>query len=165
MRLLIGTAFLIASSTAFAASIPQLTFPVKNGAVGEVYNMADHPNTVHVFETFQLSCQWCNVNAPAVDRLAAENRANARVQVLDLGLDKNDFEFAEWNRRHSPNHPVVQDVNSTVYRTLKTTNGIPQAFVVDCKGNMVGNVVGSWDATAEKKVRSLIASALLVQCE
>ncbi len=166
MRHLLTSVLLLASSVSFAASIPNtMTFPVKNGAAGEVYKMQDHPNSVFVFEAFRLTCSYCNQNAPRVDRLAEENRANPRVEVLDLSLDTADYEFAEWIRLHKPNHKVIQDVGRNVYKALKTIDGIPQAFVVDCKGNMHGNVFGAWDANAEKKVRDLIASALKVTCE
>jgi len=165
MRLLISAALLCASSVALAASIPQLSFPVKNGAPGETYNMADHQNSVFVFEAYRLSCHYCNENAPKVDRLVEESRQNPRIQILDLSLDTSASDFAEWIRRHKPNHPVIQDVGRQVYKALKTVDGIPQTFVVDCKGNMHGNVVGEWDTRGEQKVRDLIASALAIQCE
>ncbi|MCX6118632.1 MAG: TlpA disulfide reductase family protein [Proteobacteria bacterium] len=165
MKLLFSAALLVASNFAQAASIPMMSFPVKNGIQGEVYNMADHPNSVFVFEAYRLSCHYCNENAPNVDRLKEEFRDNTRVQVLDLGLDTSSFDYSEWIRRHNPNHPVIQDVGRKVYNTLRTENGIPQTFVVDCKGNMTGNVVGEWDQGGEQKVRKLIDTALAVQCE
>jgi hypothetical protein len=163
-KALTATIVTLAAAQSFAASIPPSSFPVKNGDSGQVYNMADHPNTVHVFESYGLNCVYCNQNAPAVDRLADEFKSNPRVRVMDLGVDRNDSDYAEWIRRHHPNHLVAQDVNRKVYNALHTENGIPQAFVVDCKGTMHGNIVGAWDSSAEQRIRQLIASALTVSC-
>ena len=166
MRNVVASVLLLASSAGFSASIAtNMTFPVKNGEAGEVYKMEDHKNSVFVFEAYRLSCYYCNLNAPKVDALATQFAENPRVQVLDLGMDTADADFAEWIRAHKPNHKVIQDVNKTVYKTLKTMDGVPQAFVFDCKGNMHGNVVGAWDANGEKRIRDLIASALKVTCE
>lgn len=166
MKFFIASLMLATASIAQAASVPtNLEFAVKNGQAGDVYRMTEHPNSVFVFEVFSLSCVYCNNNAPAVDRLAKEFADNARVQVLDVGLDTSDNNYREWNRRHAPNHPVVADSARKVYGPLHTEEGIPQAFVVNCKGQSVGNLVGSWDAASERKVRTLINKALETTCE
>lgn len=166
MKLFIASVMLAASSLAQAASVPtNLEFPIKNGEPGAVYRMTDHPNAVYVFEVFSLSCSYCNTNAPAVDRLAKDFAGNARVQVLDVGLDTSDNNYREWIRRHAPNHVVVADPARKVYNPLRTAEGIPQAFVVNCKGERVGSQVGSWDAGAERKLRALVNTALETTCE
>ena len=164
MRRFITTALFIASTAAGAASIPQLEFPVKNGTVrDEVYKMSEHKNSVFVFETYRLSCGYCNDNAATVNALATEYAAEPRVQVLDLGQDTADADYAEWVARHNPNHPVIQDVGRKVYNTLRTQNGVPQVFIVNCKGEMVGNHVGTWD-NAQQSIRAMIAKALQTTC-
>ena len=169
MRQFIATAIVLAAaafhSSAYAASIPMYDFPLKNGeSRDDVYKMSEHKNGVFVFEAYRLSCGYCNDNAPVVDQLASEYANNARVQVIDLGLDTSDADFAEWISRHQPNHPVVQDTGRRVYNALKTANGVPQVFVVNCKGEMVGNHVGTWD-DGGKKIRGFIGRALLTTCE
>ncbi len=164
MRCLLVAATLLVASAASAATIPMYDFPLKNSDSRDIYKMSEHKNGVFVFETYRLSCGYCNENAPKVDALATEYASNPRVQVLDLGLDTNDAEFAEWIDRHHPNHPVVQDTGRRVYNALRTTNGVPQVFVVDCKGEMVGNHVGTWDGS-EGKIRGLVEQALKTTCE
>jgi hypothetical protein len=147
------------------SSIPMYDFPLKNGqARDEIYKMSEHKNGVFVFEALRLSCGYCNENAPAVDRLATEYASNPRVQVLDLSLDTLDYDISEWINRHHPNHPVIQDTGRRVYNALKVTNGVPQVFVVDCKGMMVGGHVGTWGG-AERHIRSLVELALKTTCE
>lgn len=164
MRSILVSAILLFASAASAASIPMYDFPLKNSDSRDVYKMSEHKNGVFVFEAYRLSCGYCNENAPVVDALATEYAANARVQVLDLGLDTNDSEYAEWVARHNPNHPVVQDTGRRVYNALKTSNGVPQVFVVNCKGEMVGNHVGTW-AGAESRIRGFVERALKTTCE
>jgi hypothetical protein len=147
------------------ASIPMLEFPLKNGASrDDVYKMSEHKNGVFVFEAYRLSCGYCNENAPAVDRLATDYASNPRVQVLDLSLDVADADFAEWINLHKPNHPVIQDTGRRVYNALKQSNGVPQVFVVNCKGLLVGGHVGTWGG-AESAIRGLIDRALQTTCE
>lgn len=167
MKLFVASAlFAFASLAQAAGTIPNnLEFPLVSGAAGSMYRMADHPNGVFVFESFGLSCGYCNANAPAVDRLANDYKANARVQVLDMSLDSNSAYHKEWIRRHSPNHGVIADTGHKVYNALRTEDAIPQVFVVNCKGQMVGTYLGAWDGSAEKKVRGYVEKALTTTCE
>lgn len=164
MRFLISAMLLAGASIATAATIPMMDFPVKNGATGEVYKMSAHPNTVWVFESYRLSCTYCNENAPNVDKLSKDYKSNVRVQVIDAGLDTSDDQYAEWIRSHAPNHLVVQDTGFSLFKALKQTNYIPQAFVVNCKGELVGGVTGTWDPTAEATVRAYVNKALETTC-
>jgi len=165
MRLFISSLLLGMASIASAASIPMMEFPLMNGTPGQTYKMSDVKNGVFVFEAFRLSCSYCNTNAPNVDQLADEYRDNARVQVIDLGLDQGDFEYSEWNRIHNPNHPVVKDVGFKAYSALKTQNLIPQVFIVNCRGERVGVHAGTWDNAANAQIRQHIATALATTCE
>ena len=166
MRLFWGIVGWAVATMAQAASIPMLEFPVKTAGspAGSIYRMADHPNSVWVFESYRLSCVYCNQNAPNVDKLANDYKDNPRVQVLDAGLDTGDAEYIEWNRRHKPNHPVIQDVGYKVFKAFRVENAIPQVFVVDCKGNLVGSAMGAWGPTESAAIRGYINKALETTC-
>lgn len=165
MRQIFAAALFFAATAASAASIPMYDFPLKNGeSRDDVYRMSEHKNTVFVFEAYRLNCGYCNENAPVVDDLATDYAGNSRVQVLDLGLDTADADYAEWIARHNPNHPVVQDTNRRVFNALKTSSGVPQVFVVNCRGEMVGNHVGTWGGSTAK-IRSLVEKALTTTCQ
>jgi Redoxin len=154
------------ASTVFASSIPNLDFPVKNGAHrDDVYKMSEHKNSVFVFEAFADFCGGCHENAPNVDEFAIEFAANPRVQVLDLGLDRVDSAYQAWIDRHHPNHLVIQDTDRKVFNALRTDNFIPQVFIVDCHGVMVGNHIGVWDEAVKTKLRGFIATALATTCD
>lgn len=154
-----------AGSAVFAASIPSLDFPLKNGANrSDVYKMSEHKDAVFVFEAFADWCGACNENAPNVDEFVLEYASNPQVQILDLGLEQDDGPYQSWISRHRPNHPVLQDSQRKVFKALHTENLIPQVFVVNCKGVMVGNHVGTWDDSTKVKLRGLIATALATNC-
>ena len=104
MKYFSATALFLASGLAQAGTtIPtNLEFPLKNGAANAVYKMTDHPNSVFVFEVYQLSCGDCNANADRVNHLADDYAGNVRVQVLDTGFDKADSNYPIWISRHKP---------------------------------------------------------------
>lgn len=165
MKYFVATAFLCLSGLAHTASIPtNLEFPFKNGPANAIYKMTDHPNGVFVFEVYQLSCGDCNANAPRVNRLADEYAKNVRVQILDTGFDKLDSTYPIWINRQKPNHPVIKDGDGQIFYRLSTANVVPQVFIVNCKGELVGSHVDQWDATAEKQIRGYIDTALKTTC-
>lgn len=158
----------LSSSFAYSAQIPSLNFPVApfvGGAQTQTYSMSERPNSVFVFEGLRLDCSYCNTNAPAVEALAEEMKSSEpRVEVLDLCIDAAMAKCAQWRSRHNPKHPVIQDVGRKVFSALYTEAVVPQAFVVDCTGTMVGNVIGSWGVEGAAKIRQLIAKALETTC-
>ncbi len=166
MRLLILAAAMLISSLSYGSSIdPDGTnLPWKNGpARDSVYKMADHPNTVHVFEALKNSCGWCHKNAPQVEALSQEYAEDEGVLFVDLSLDTSDREIQRWFAQHTPSYPFVQDAG-IVWNALKQSNGVPQTFVVDCNGEMVGGTIGYWGSSEKSKIKRLIAQAKQVTC-
>lgn len=153
------------ASSAFASKIAPMSFPWMNGPQsGATWNMADHSNGVFVFEAFSLNCSWCNKNAVNVDAIANKFKDNARVNVIDLGLDSSDSSYTRWIQTHKPNHPVVKDVGRKVYNALQVENGIPQVFIVNCRGELEDVVVGYWESAEKAQVERAINKALQTTC-
>ena len=130
---------------------------------GATYNTANNTGTVYVLETYFLGCPYCNDNAPNVDALAEEFAFDMRVQVLDVGIDQQDWQYEEWIRRHQPNHPVVKDVGRKVVKQLGT-RAYPTVYVVDCKGNVAYKYEGAWGQSVKSTIRSKVKSLLAGQC-
>lgn len=137
--------------------------PWMNGEAGATYSTAEFPGSVFVLETYFLGCPYCNDNAPNVDALAEEYAFDLRVQVLDLGIDQQDSQYAEWIRRHQPNHPVVKDVGRKVVRQLGT-RAYPSVYVVDCNGNVAYKYEGAWNASVKAAIRAKINALLQGTC-
>jgi hypothetical protein len=165
--LLTAVVALTATAASAAAIDPATTaFPWKNGPARDSrYVLAEHPNTVHVFEAYQLSCTYCNQNAAQVAALSQEYSGDERVQFLDLGLDSADRDYQRWINAHNPPYPVVQDVGRSVYNALHQENGVPQTFVVACDGRLVDYTIGYWDNAAKRTLRAAIAEAKETTCE
>lgn len=156
---------LLAATPGLASSIPMLEFPQLNGISADaVYRMADHPNSVFVFEAYRVACGGCNENAVNIKKLVEDFKDHPRVQILDLSMDSTRADFDLWLSRHAPSHPVVQDVNFKVFKALRSGSGVPQVFVVDCRGDLLGGLSGIWDADAADKVRRIIHAGLETDC-
>ena len=168
MKSLMISALLLVSGLAQAGtSIPaNLEFPHKNApTAGTNYRMADHANGVFVFEAYRLDCSYCNASAPLVNKLATTYAANTRVQVIDLSQDHKDTEHKLWISRQKPNHPVVEDVDGYVFNSLIELTGVPQTFVVNCKGDLVGRHRGGWDSSTDGEIRGYVEKALKTTCQ
>ncbi len=136
---------------------------MNGGATATTYKSSDHSNGIFVVEAYFLGCPYCNNNAPAVNKLAQKFASEKRVQVLDVGIDKNESQYKEWIKRHKPNHPVLNDANRKLIRQLGT-QGYPSTYVLDCKGNVVATTEGQWDAEAQADLEEAITNQLSKEC-
>lgn len=167
-RLLFALLTGLLSTAALASEIDpgMIDMPWKNGPARDShYKLAEHPNVVHVFEAWSISCSWCNRNAAQVKAMAAEYAQDTRVQFIDLGLDTNDRDYRSWIATHNPSYPVVQDVGQVVWRALRQDTGIPQTFVVACDGSLVEATIGYWGAAEKNALKAGIARAREITCE
>jgi hypothetical protein len=140
--------------------------PWKNGTDGNAqYFFGEHRGTVHVLEAYSLGCSWCNKNAPQVQAMATEFGDDLQVQFLDLGLDTRDTDYVRWIQTHHPMYPVVKDTGRAVFNALKSEDGIPQTFVLNCKGELVENTVGYWGDGEKAAIRAAIAKAKETTCD
>ena len=168
LKILLSAAMSLAASSSFAAQVDLATteLPWKNAPeVGALYKMGAKPNTVHVIEAYSINCSWCNSNAEQVKALALDFSGESRVQFLDLGLDTRAGDYTRWISAHKPSYPVVQDLGQKVWNQLKTENAIPQTFVLNCRGELVGVTVGYWGDAEKNTLREAVAKALEISCE
>lgn len=148
---------LLISSLGIAAIKP-FSLPQMNPQ-GPLYQSSDHPDSVFVIENYFIDCPYCNDNAENVDALAEEYKENARVQVLDVGIDRTVAQYEEWIRRHNPNHPVLNDGARKLTRQLGTSH-YPTAYVVNSSGEVLLKTTGVWSTATKAKIRGAIETAL-----
>jgi len=157
-RVILGMLALVASTASFGItsfSLQQMNHPV----AGTMYNSADHKDAVFLLEAYFLNCPYCNDNAPNVDALADSFANEPRVQVLDVGIDRTDSQYATWIKKHNPNHPVLKDDKRVVIRQLGTT-GYPSSYIVDCTGAVRYQMSGVWSMTKEAGLKDKISAIL-----
>lgn len=168
MRNWILAAFFAAASSVASASVSPFSLPWMNTAhsttgVRPNYVSADRPNGIFVIEAYFLGCPYCNMNAQNVNDLATAFSDEDRVQVLDVGTDRNDADYATWIARHNVNHPVLKDSSRTLIRQLGTT-AFPSTYVIDCHGQIAFQGVGSWDQSEENQIYAAVRNLLAQDC-
>jgi peroxiredoxin len=140
MLLSLFLGFVLVSQGALAVQPVEL--PQMNGQ-GGTYKMTDHPEGIFVVEAYFLNCPYCNQNAPNVNALATRFANDPRVQVLDVGVDRDNASYETWIARHQPNHPVLKDSGRKLISQLGTA-GYPSTYVLNCKGQLVESTEGLW---------------------
>ena len=123
------------------------------------YNSQEYQDAVWVIETYFLGCPYCNDNAPKVNALQNYFKNDERVQILDVGIDKNDRDYAEWIRRHQPNHPVLKDSTRQLARQLGTSV-YPSTYVLDKHLNVIFKNSGVWSSKSEAQIKDAVEKAL-----
>jgi len=162
MRYLLALLAFVVSSNAFA--IDPFNMPWKNHPTRDtIYKSSDHPNGIFVLEFHANFCGACNENAANVDELAEHYKDEARVQVLDVSLDRDDREIAAWIRRHQPNHPVVKDEGRRVWNQVGEQY-IPTVVIIDCNGQEAFRYTDVWSAAVKSQIRAAIDGLLAVDC-
>ncbi len=129
-----------------------------------MYKSVDYPNSIFVIESFFNSCPPCNLNAPQVELLAEQYEHEPRVRFLDIGIDRKKSDYQSWISKHHPNHPVLMD-GDTLLNLQLGTQAYPSSYVVDCKGNVVAQTLGTWDDKAIATLRFAINDQLTHDCE
>lgn len=123
------------------------------------YSSQEWQDAVWVVEAFFLGCPYCNDNAGNVNDLQDYFKNDERVQILDVGIDKNASSYEEWIRKHQPNHPVLKDSSRTLIRQLGTTS-YPSTYVLDKNLKVIYKASGVWNAKVEAQIKSAVEKAL-----
>ena len=124
-----------------------------------MYSSDDHMGAVYVLENYFQTCSYCNENAPNVDELATSYKDDARVQVLDIGVDKTARSYQLWVDQHNPNHPVLMDTSHTLSGELGTS-GYPSTYVLDCDLKIQYSTTGVWESQTKKELKQAIDKLL-----
>jgi peroxiredoxin len=160
LLMLVVCIFALVTSAVHAVSPVEL--PQMNGQ-GGTYRMTDHPEGIFVVEAYFLGCPYCNENAPAVNSVASTFANDPRVQVLDVGVDKDPSAYATWIARHNPNHPVLKDSSRKLISQLGTS-GYPSTYVVNCKGQVVESTEGAWGNKEKQAIISAVEKLQSTGC-
>lgn len=151
--------FLFSSAAVFGVTAFQLPWMNAEGEGPVQYKSESYTDAVWVVEAYFLGCPYCNDNAPSVNELQNYFKNDERVQVLDVGIDKNDSQYAEWIRRHKPNHPVLKDSGRTLVRQLGTST-YPSTYVLDKRMNVIYKSTGVWSSKVAQQIKDAVEKAL-----
>jgi cytochrome c biogenesis protein CcmG/thiol:disulfide interchange protein DsbE len=105
-------------------------------------------------------CDPCKREAPVLEQAWQTHRAAGLVVV---GVDVNDFkgDARAFARRHGMTYPIVRDAKALSLDDYGVKN-LPETFVVDRGGRIVGQISGQLDASDELLARfdTLVTRAL-----
>lgn len=157
---LLSLALFFSSFVAQAATnLNHFQLPWMNAENATTYQSEQYQDAVWVIEAFYLGCSYCNENASRVNSLQQYFKNDERVQILDVGTDKADSSYAEWIRKHKPNHPVLKDANRLVIKQLGTSV-YPSTYVLDKNLKVVFKSTGVWSSSVETQIRDAVEKAL-----
>jgi hypothetical protein len=149
---------LLIASHAFA--VGPFFLPWVNSSGPKEYHSTDHPTGVFVLHAFWSGCEWCHVLEPKINQMAAFYSSESRVQVLDVGVDREDGEYTKWVSSEKPNHPVLKDAARSLLSQLGTM-AYPTTYIVDCRGNVRHQFEGGEPNEFEEKALYLAVDTLL----
>jgi peroxiredoxin len=161
MKALMMSLVIAVVTSVSSAAIQPFELPWMNSAGGvTVYKSATLIDPIFVVEAYFLGCPYCNQNASNVNDLAEAYKNEPRVQVLDVGVDRQDSQYASWIQKHKPNHPVLKDANKVLIRQLGTT-GYPSTYVIDGRTmTVVYDTDGVWGSDTRDDLRNAIDTLL-----
>lgn len=140
-------------------AINPFELPLMNGEPGAVYKTADHPGSIFVIENYFYNCPFCQRNASNVNALQERFKDDARVQILDIGIDRKVSLYEKWIANFKPNHPVLMDSKASIARQLRVT-GYPTTVILDSNLNVIYRAMGEWSDeefdTLVEKIEALL---------
>ncbi len=149
--------FFVLCAEVWALRVRPFSLPWMNGEGAPTYNSSQYPSGIFVVEAYFIK------NAPRVNKLASDYKNEARVQVLDVGIDTSDLDYSMWIDQTEPNHPVLKDANRVLISQLGT-RAYPSTYVLDCKGNVIANTVGAWNMAMATTIRQAVDKLLSEDC-
>lgn len=147
-----------------SSPIAPFALPQMNVTPHADYVSTAHPGAVFVIEAYFLGCPYCNDNAANVDDLVDAYPDEPLLQVLDVGVDRSDSDYATWISRHQPNHPVLKDSSRSLIHQLGTS-GYPSSYVLDCHGVVQFSGTGEWDSRELQSIKTAIDRLLAQGCQ
>jgi peroxiredoxin len=144
VSLIVTIALVIVSREGIPA--PDFTFP---GLDGKNTSLSDYKGKVVLVNIWATWCLPCVEEMPSMQKLY--NEFNGKdFEILAVSIDAAGVDaVAPFMKKHKLSFPALMDPKGTIKSRYGVT-GIPESFIIDKKGVLVGKIIGPRDwATQE----------------
>jgi len=121
---------------------------------GRTVRLSDYRGKVVLVNFWASWCHECSKEAPAVEAVWEKYRDKGVMVIGPAYMDQPDESMA-FVAKYGLTYPVGLDVQGRIYQ-LYHVKGIPETFVIDRNGVVVGHIIG---ATTQEVLESEIEKA------
>ncbi len=108
---------------------------------GRTVRLSDYRGKVVLVNFWASWCHECSKEAPAVEAVWEKYRDKGVMVIGPAYMDQPDESMA-FVAKYGLTYPVGLDVQGRIYQ-LYHVKGIPETFVIDRNGTVVGHIVGA----------------------
>jgi peroxiredoxin len=138
---------------------PDFTFPGPNG---ERISLSDHRGKVVLVNVWATWCPPCVEEMPSIEKLYKKFKGE-KFEILAVSIDAEGAKaVAPFMKKHRLTFPALLDPEGTIKTAYRVT-GVPESFIIDKGGILVGKIIGARDWAAPevfKLFRDLIQRPL-----
>ena len=118
---------------------------------GQRVRLSDYRGKVVLLNIWATWCLPCVEEMPSMERLH-QTMSDEDFKILAVSIDTSGAEVVRaFMKQHSLNFTALSDPQNTI-RSLYQTTGIPESFIIDRNGTIVGKVIGPRDWAAADTV-------------
>lgn len=127
---------------------PDFSLPALDG---QRVRLSDYRGKVVLLNIWATWCLPCVEEMPSMERLH-QKMSDEDFKILAVSIDTSGAEDVRaFMKQHSLNFTALIDPQNTI-RSLYQTTGIPESFIIDRNGTIVGKVIGPRDWAAADTV-------------
>jgi peroxiredoxin len=135
MAIFISAAFALAGQPSENFSLPDLA--------GKTVRLSDHKGKVIFLNFFATWCPPCRAEMPSMQKLA-ERLKGKNFVLLAVSVDRDLNKLKTFVAQNKYAFKILSDADGAVAARYNVS-GIPSTFIIDKKGKLVENVIGSRD--------------------
>jgi len=120
---------------------PEFTFPDING---RNISLSDYKGKVVLLNIWATWCPPCVYEMPSMQKLYNEfNGKNFKILAVSIDAAGVDV-VAPFMKKHKLSFPALMDPKGTI-KTMYGVTGVPESYIVDKQGILIGKVIGARD--------------------
>jgi peroxiredoxin len=137
------------TSTPESYPAPDFRFPDLDG---KIIRLSDYRGKVVLVNVWATWCAPCVYEMPSMEKLYKEFKGQ-NFEILAVSIDAvGDEAVAPFMKKYKLTFPVLLDPEGSI-KTLYGVTGIPETFIIDGAGMVMGKIIGPRDWAAPEVFR------------